>query len=577
MGIIARHGGYVTVCDVVAALFHLIGDMALSVQRGACGKQMAREESVVPAAAVRAELQRILKSPHFDASERNRRFLEHVVEEALAGRAERIKAYVIATTVFGRDESFDPQLDSIVRIEAGRLRRSLERYYLTAGQHPGASQGSRVRIDIPRGGYAPVFTPLDLRPAGEAVPAGITSVLVATFDEEGDHSAFPSFTRGFTRSLVIALTRFTGLRVFASEAALQHPADIDPQTLRRAFAVDYSITGHTALYPDRFSVDVLLIEARTGRAVWAKSFERHLEPSEIIALRNEVANRVARAIAQPYGAIQSDRVRDCDGAPPEVLSNYAAVLLFYNYWRTFDRDKIEAVRAGLERAVAIEPDYAEACACLSLVYINVHRFRHPAEAADPDLLERAAVLARHAVALAPNSSWAHYALGLARWFTGDPEGALETLETGRQLNPNDTTILADLGQRYAMLARWDKAAPLLGESYACNPSQPGSYRIGLFLHHYWHGRYLEALAEARQVDAPRVLYGHVAVAAVTAELGMSEQAAEAVAAVRAIDPDYDRHLVADLEGRFVAPEIIARVVASLEKAGLFRTSPAGGP
>ena len=48
---------------------------------------------------------RILASPSFDASERNRSFLTYVVEEALAGRAERIKAYTIATAVFGRDES----------------------------------------------------------------------------------------------------------------------------------------------------------------------------------------------------------------------------------------------------------------------------------------------------------------------------------------------------------------------------------------------------------------------------------------------------------------------------------------
>ena len=116
---------------------------------------MVREEQAVSADAVRAELDRILASPRFDASERNRSFLTHVVEEALAGRTERIKAYTVATEVFGRDARFDAQLDSIVRIEAGRLRRSLERYYLTDGR------ASRLRIDIPRGGYAPVFVSLE--------------------------------------------------------------------------------------------------------------------------------------------------------------------------------------------------------------------------------------------------------------------------------------------------------------------------------------------------------------------------------------------------------------------------------
>jgi hypothetical protein len=71
--------------------------------------------------AVRAELERILASEAFDASARNRQFLRYVVEETLSGRADRIKAYAIATAVFGREADFDPQVDSIVRIEAGRL------------------------------------------------------------------------------------------------------------------------------------------------------------------------------------------------------------------------------------------------------------------------------------------------------------------------------------------------------------------------------------------------------------------------------------------------------------------------
>ena len=265
---------------------------------------------------------------------------------------------------------------------------------------------------------------------------------------------------------------------------------------------------------------------------------------------------MARALAQPYGAIQADRARDADGKAPEMLGSYAAVLLFYAYWRTFDREMIEAVRVGLERAVAAEPDYAEALACLSLVYSNAFRFRHPIGAPDPDPRGRALALAARAVDLAPNSSWARYALGLARWFAGDAAGRPEALETGRALNPNDTTILAELGQRYAMLARWDDAVPLLGDSYATNPAQPGSYRIGLFLYHYAHGRYAEALAEARRVDAPQVLYGHVAVAAAAAELGLDDQAAEAVAAIRGLDPDYGPHVAADLGVRHVAPALV---------------------
>src|SRR5688500_7518948 len=94
----------------------------------------------------------MLNSAAFEATGRQRRLLSPVGEETLAGRGDRIKAYSIAVEVFGRDMAFDPQTDPIVRIEAGHLRRGLERYYLTAGH------GDPILITIPKGGYVPTFS-----------------------------------------------------------------------------------------------------------------------------------------------------------------------------------------------------------------------------------------------------------------------------------------------------------------------------------------------------------------------------------------------------------------------------------
>src|SRR5919112_831458 len=100
---------------------------------------------------VRAQLDILLASPDLDAPARARRFLRYVVEETLAGRAERIKAYAVGMEVFGRDKNFDAQSDPAVRIEAGRLRRALERYYLSNGL------SDPVVITIPKGAYVPHF------------------------------------------------------------------------------------------------------------------------------------------------------------------------------------------------------------------------------------------------------------------------------------------------------------------------------------------------------------------------------------------------------------------------------------
>jgi len=96
-------------------------------------------------------LQRVIGSREIITSERKKRFLSFIVQETLAGHAHRIKAYAIAVDVFDRDPSFDPVIDPVVRIEAGRLRRCLEHYYLTKGA------ADPVRITIPKGGYVPQF------------------------------------------------------------------------------------------------------------------------------------------------------------------------------------------------------------------------------------------------------------------------------------------------------------------------------------------------------------------------------------------------------------------------------------
>ena len=99
--------------------------------------------------AIREQLDRILKSGTFHQSRRRQRFLEYIVNETLAGRGERLKGYNIAIAVFDRTETFDANIDPIVRAEAARLRDRLREYYEVDGPD------DPVRIELPKGGYTP--------------------------------------------------------------------------------------------------------------------------------------------------------------------------------------------------------------------------------------------------------------------------------------------------------------------------------------------------------------------------------------------------------------------------------------
>lgn len=95
------------------------------------------------------QLERILGSQAFAKSRRLRDFLRYTVERVKTGRGETIKEYLLAVEVFGRKASFDPRYDSIVRVQAARLREKLEKYYATEGS------GDTILIAIPKGAYVP--------------------------------------------------------------------------------------------------------------------------------------------------------------------------------------------------------------------------------------------------------------------------------------------------------------------------------------------------------------------------------------------------------------------------------------
>ena len=103
------------------------------------------------AAATREQLTKILRSDTFAAAPVLSRFLRHIVEHALDGAADSLKEYAVGVEVFRRGESFDPRTDTIVRVQARRLRAKLKDYYTAQGQR------DSIVIDVPTGGYAPVF------------------------------------------------------------------------------------------------------------------------------------------------------------------------------------------------------------------------------------------------------------------------------------------------------------------------------------------------------------------------------------------------------------------------------------
>ena len=246
----------------------------------------------LPRTLVEEELERVIASKSFDASDRNRRFLRYVVEETLAGHADRLKGYTVALEVFDRDTDFDPQLDPVVRIEAGRLRRSLERYYLTEGS------GSPITIQVPKGKYIPLFdlrepkTPITLSNGAAVENTGhdlcilVFPIVSLPATQSGD-----AFCSALTDELILRLNGYYRNIVYLGKVSGE---DVAPngQAYDQPIAGQFLMRGALRVWGGTLRIVLHLSERESGRLVESQSFEASMDEMDMVSGPMRIAAKI---------------------------------------------------------------------------------------------------------------------------------------------------------------------------------------------------------------------------------------------------------------------------------------------
>ncbi|HZW81511.1 MAG TPA: hypothetical protein VFF50_13635 [Candidatus Deferrimicrobiaceae bacterium] len=160
-------------------------------------------------AIVNHHLDQALSSPLFRNAERQSRFLRFVVDAALQFPEAAIKEFEIGVAVYDRRTDYDPRTDPIVRVEAARLRARLREYYEV-------TPPERVRIDIPKGRYVPLFIPVD---GAHAHAVSDLSILVPPFRCLSSDPGDQNFCDGLTEEVLHKLAQVPRLRVITESVA----------------------------------------------------------------------------------------------------------------------------------------------------------------------------------------------------------------------------------------------------------------------------------------------------------------------------------------------------------------------
>lgn len=239
-------------------------------------------------AAVAAQLERILASSTFVRSKRLGRFLRFTVEQCLDGRQNALKEYLVGVEVFNKLESFDPRIDSIVRVEARRLRSKLERYYQTEGKD------DTVIIQFRKGSYVPMLLTRDQLKAlglGEEYGArtGVKSIAVSRLVNLGVDPTHSHFCSGLTDDIISGLTKIPSFRVMARMG----PAGDETRA-------DFVLEGSVRKQGDRMRIAVQLIDCGNSLYVWSETYERDL--NDVFAVQDEISRSVVFALRKEFNA-----------------------------------------------------------------------------------------------------------------------------------------------------------------------------------------------------------------------------------------------------------------------------------
>jgi TolB-like protein len=286
--------------------------------------------------AIRAELERILASEAFATAGRHSRLLRYLVERTLAGEGEQLKEYVLGTEVFDRADSYDPRLDSIVRVEVRRLRTRLEEYY----RGPGAADP--VVIAIPRGAYIPVFeersasttatlpAEADIAKAGRtlspvyviaavlgfativltallltddrtpAAAASVPGVALLPFEHYSNDEEDSLLVARLTDAVTAELAKLGTVSVTSRTSAARYAGTGESATeIAKALRVEFLVEASAIVREDHVALAIRLVDGRLDRKVWVGEYRVPREEIEPAARRIAIDTSAAAVSRAP--------------------------------------------------------------------------------------------------------------------------------------------------------------------------------------------------------------------------------------------------------------------------------------
>ena len=524
------------------------------------------------------EIERLAASREFRRSPRHVRLLRHLIRCTIEGDHARLREIVLGVEVFQRNPArFDPQRDTIVRVEVRRLRQKLALYYAEEGL------SARLQFDVPVRRYA-VEAHWRLGAAESATKRASVAVLPL---DTGGMSEDQAFVDGVGRGIADALARLNGLRVVAGSGLGGVPGR-DPIQIGHALDVASVLRGSIRTTPDDFSITLELVRTLDEAPMWSRSAtaKRSTAPPVLEALaraviavlhRDAEEQRLARitlAGQRPYVRIEAnaeardliyraqwclrDQTVDSYRKAVDLFERATGLAVAANAYAGLalslvhmvgltalpSKPSMESARRAALRAVEIDPGHGGAWGTLGTIHHSFDRDWPRAEAA---LLK--------SVRFAPGHAGAHSRYGWSLMFNRRFAEARAELAEARALAPLDLTLRAHEALVSLYERDYERADAELARVLHLAPDHLIAANLRAALHLYTGRPEAGRDAYAALLDAhPRLSIGRCGLAQAAALLGDTETAEAGLAWLRSTFDD-----------GFASPYQLAMVCARMDR------------
>ena len=389
------------------------------------------------------------------------------------------------------------------------------------------------------------------------------SVAVLPFDNMSADPEQEYFSDGITEDIITTISKISGLFVIARNSVFTYKGKpVKVQDVGRDLGVRYVLEGSVRKAGDRVRVTAQLVETATGHHLWAERYDRKIE--DIFAVHDELSQEIAAALEV---TLTDDERSLLARQGTENMDAYDCLLRAKDLWMRFTRESNAEARALYEKAIALDPKYAEAHAELARVRIQA-RNHGWSDSLDQSLAESLAY-AEKAVALDDSLPEAHVNLGFICMWSKDHARAVAEVEKGLALDPNHAdghmyhaVMLSFMGQPAASV-RWVAKANRL------NPAAPFWYLWALGTACFSMERYAEAVGAFKKAVGhnPHFIFARLGLAASYGRLGKMDEAQAAFNQCLSIFPDLTVGLIRDVVP-YDEAAVLDRFVEGLGKAGL---------